>query len=194
MCSANFQVGLMLSLLCLTCEAATLPEAENMCVELGFQKKTEPYGECVLELKRRGGTKAPAGSISSSSNDMCSDFGFSPGTAAYSECQLKMEIAKRDAQLKQASYALQLKQYEEEKARYEKEKQRQQDDAMLRFGLSLMGGTSPHFSENLANAGRASMGLPPIAPSQPQIQNFTITTPYGRTTNCSVVNNFIKCF
>jgi hypothetical protein len=64
----------------------------------------------------------------------------------------------------------------------------------MKFGLSLAGGTSPHASENFANAGRESLGMAPIQPTRPQVQNFTITNPAGRMTNCTVVGNNINCF
>lgn len=185
---------------------------EIICSEIGFKKKTELHAECVLELIERKNKDSIDKSFTTNSSTSLSDqktisqgdgtpehaacekFGFRIGTTGYSDCRMKMEIAKQDAQQMQAAYELDLRKYQEQVARYEKEKQRQKDDALLRFGLSLIGGTSPHFSENLANAGRASIGLPPIAPSSPQIQNFTIMTPSGRLTNCTVMGNSINCF
>lgn len=131
----------------------------------------------------------------------CKRMGFVPGTSAYSDCQLRLEIATREAQQREAAfeaaqrqYELELRRYQEQVARYEKEKERQKSDAFVRFGSALLGGSSPHFSENFANAGRASLGLPPAAPVAPPIQNFNITGPSGRMTSCSVVGNNINCF
>jgi hypothetical protein len=130
----------------------------------------------------------------------CNRFGFVVGTPYYSECRLKIDIAKREQAQKQAAYEAEQRRYQEEQRRYEaqvaeyeKERERQKGAAMMRFGLALMGGTSPHASENFANAGRQSLGLPPVAPSRPTIQNFTITGPDRRMTNCNVFGNNITC-
>lgn len=130
----------------------------------------------------------------------CHRFGFVVGSPSYSECRLKIDIAKREQAQRQAAYEIEQKRYQEEQRRYEaqvaeleKERERQNGAAMMRFGLALMGGTSPHLSENLANAGRQSLGLPPIAPNRPTFQNFTITGPDRRISNCNVFGNNITC-
>jgi multidrug efflux pump subunit AcrA (membrane-fusion protein) len=130
----------------------------------------------------------------------CNRFGFVVGTPSYSECRLKIDIAKREQAQRQAAYEADQRRYQEEQQRYEaqvaeyeKERERQRGAALMRFGLAFMGGTSPHASENFANAGRQSLGLPPVAPSRPTFQNFTITGPDRRMTNCNVFGNNITC-
>ncbi len=189
---------------------------EETCSEIGFKIKTEAHAECVVELLGRKNRKLKnqvqnsnnkaqeISDISSQSKDQtkgdgtpehysCARFGFVLGTSAYAECRMKMDIAKREAQQKQAAYELEMKRYQEQVAQYEKEKERRKGEAMMRFGLSLMGGTSPYFSENLANASRAAAGLPPVPPAAPDIQNFTITNPYGQNTHCTVFGSMINC-
>ncbi len=188
---------------------------EKMCAEIGFKPKSETHADCVLELleRKKGIVKrdiksaTPQVTNKATSGDgtqehvSCINFGFEANTPLYSDCRMKMEIAKRDAaqkqkdfELAQRQYESEVRQYQEQLARYEKEKERQKGEAMMKFGLALMGGSSPYFSENLANAGRASLGLPPTAPTAPRIQNFTITTPGGRVTTCSVIGNNYNCF
>jgi hypothetical protein len=136
-----------------------------------------------------------------SSDDIeCTKFGFIVGTQDYANCRLQMDAARRQAQQKQAEYELaqrryeqELRAYQERAAAYEKEKSRQEGDALIRFGLALMGGNSPHLSENLANAGRASLGLPPVQPLQPRFDNFMIRSPGGAVTSCFVTGNVIQC-
>jgi hypothetical protein len=178
-----------------------LGDAKNTCADLGFTQKTPAYGECVLEINRRQKKLASANSDTSPDSNACKKFGFTPGTEAYSNCRLQMEFARTQAKQKQAEYALAQKRYEQEIrdynvriAEYEQAKRRQQSDAMVRFGLSLMGGTSPHASENFANAGRASLGLPPVRPAAPQTHSFIITNTEGQISNCSIVGNLINCF
>jgi hypothetical protein len=196
---------------------------EQTCLEIGFKKKTEAHADCVLELldrkKQRSADKnsvnlnvpqpnevqkpgkTAAKGDGSPDHVTCEKFGFVVGTSQYSDCRMKMELARKEAQQRQAAYEiakrqyeLESQQYQEQVARYEKEKERQKGEAMMKFGLSLMGGRSPYLSENLANAGRATLGIPPAPPIAPQIQNFTITGPSGRMTSCSVVGNNVNCF
>jgi hypothetical protein len=130
----------------------------------------------------------------------CVKFGFIVGTQEYANCRLQMDTAKRQAQQKQAEYELTQRQYEHEMrayqervAAYEKEKERQKGEALMKFGLSLMGGSSPYLSENLANASRASLGMPPIQPVQPRLDSFMIRSPGGAVTSCFVTGNVIQC-
>jgi hypothetical protein len=195
--------------------AAGLDEHETTCSELGFKKKTQAYGECVLELDRRETAErsqaiqqkqqqiqmqAQQKGDGTKEHQMCFRFGFIAGTPAYSDCRLKIDIAKREQAQRQAAYDIEQQRYQEELSRYEaqlaehaREKERQKGWALLRFGAALSGGTSPYFSENLANAGRQSLGLAPTPPTRPTFQNFTITGPDRRTTNCNVFGNNITC-
>jgi hypothetical protein len=131
----------------------------------------------------------------------CNRFGFVAGTPPYSDCRLRIDIARKEEAQRQTAFeaeerrfAQEKRQYDERVAAYEKERERQKGLALMRFGAALMSGTSPYSSENFANAGRASLGMAPVPPTRPQIQNFTITGPSGRMTNCTAVNNNINCF
>lgn len=211
--SSIVKIVIPLALL-LTCSFsfAGLAEHELTCADLGFKKKTQAYGECVLELDQResaGRTQSVKQSQQESlqkgdgtnEHQMCVKFGFQVGSAPYSDCRLKIDIAKREQVQRQAAYDIEQQRYQEEQRRYEaqvaeyeRQKEKQKGLALLKFGAALAGGTSPYFSENLGNAGRQSLGLAPIAPTRPQIQNFTITNPAGRMTNCTAVGNNINCF
>jgi len=201
-----------------TASAVGLEEYEATCSQLGFKKRTPAYGECVLELdsratlskekaktieqpKQQQATVRPPPGDGTPDHLTCSQFGFTVGTPQYSDCRLKISIAKQEQAQRHLAYEAEQSRYQEEQRRYdqkvaayEREKERQKSLALIKFGLSLMGGTSPNASENFANAGRESLGLAPIQPSRPQVQNFTITNPAGRMTNCMVVGNNINCF
>ena len=209
--SSTYQIAATLLMLCSQAMALDLTNYENTCAEIGFKKKTPAFGECVLELHSREGKTSPAKQkqVQATNNQgdgtpdhqTCSQFGFSVGTPQYSECRLKISIAKQEQAQRQLAYEAEQRRYQEEQARYEakvaeyeRQKQIQKNLALMKFGLSLMGGTSPHASENFANAGRESLGMAPTQPTRPQVQNFTITNPAGRMTNCTVVGNNINCF
>lgn len=191
---------------------AGLAEHEATCAELGFKKKTQAFGECVLELDQRESSArsqatkqlqllAQQKGDGTNEHQMCVKFGFVVGSAPYSDCRLKIDIAKREQAQRQAAYDIEQQRYQEDQRRYEaqvaeyeREKERQKGLALLRFGAALASGTSPNFSENFANAGRQSLGLAPTPPNRPQIQNFTITNPAGRMTNCTMMGNNINCY
>lgn len=135
----------------------------------------------------------------------CSQFGFVAGTPQYSDCRLRINIAKQEAQQRQAvfeaeqaRYEVEQQQYQARLAEYTKQKERQKGQALMQFGAALASGTSPYFAENLGNAGRISLGIPPVAPMrpqyQPQMQNFTMTVPSGRMISCTAVLNNISCY
>ena len=192
--------------------AVGLAEHEAMCADLGFKKRTPAYGECVLELDRRASTEKGKAvqqvrqqeqqrGDGTSEHQTCNRFGFVVGTPPYADCRLKIDIAKQDQERKQADYEAEQRRYEAEQRRYdervaayEREKEKRASLALMRFGFALMGGTSPNASENFANAGRESLGMAPVPPTRPQFQNFSITDPSGRRTNCTVLGNNINCF
>ena len=194
--------------------AAGLAEHEATCAEIGFKKKTQAYGECVLELDQRANaartqvikqpqqtTQAQQNGDGTKEHQTCAQFGFVVGTSPYSDCRLKIDIAKREQAQRQATFDAEQSRYQEEQRRYDqqvaeyqREKERQKGLALLRFSAALAGGTSPNAIENFGNAGRQALGIAPTPPTRPTIQNFTITTPGGRMTNCSAIGNNINCF
>jgi hypothetical protein len=206
--TATHKIIFLLFVFCPHVFALDLSVYENQCSEIGFKKKTLAFGECVLELHSRGVPPQKASNSAQANtgdgtneHQMCAKFGFVAGTSQYSECRLKIDIAKKEQAQRQAAYDAEQQRYQEEQRRYdaqvaeyEKEKERQKGLALMRFGAALAGGTSPSFAENFGNAGRQSLGIAPVPPTRPQIQNFTITNPAGRMTNCNVVGNNINCF
>lgn len=126
----------------------------------------------------------------------CYRYGFQSGTTPYAECRMKIDMARRDIEQKQAAYETDGRRYQEQVAAYEKEKERQKSRKLLEFGARLMGGTSPNFATNVGNAGAGTMGIAPIAPQQPSIENYTITMPGGRLTNCTYIpaTRNMNCF
>jgi hypothetical protein len=128
-------------------------------------------------------------------------FGFVTGKREYADCRLKLDIVRQEQAQKllvfeaeQSRFLAEQRRYEAEVKEYERQKEIQKNTALLKFGLALMGGTSPIATENFANAARSSVGLAPIPPAKPRIQNFSITNSTGRIVNCTVVSTSINCF
>jgi len=143
----------------------------------------------IQTLVAQGKSKAGQGD-GSPDDALCQKYGFTVNTQLYAECRMKIDIAKNEARQRQALYDAEMARYNAQVAEYEKQKKREESDRLIRFGLALMGGTSPNFSENLNNANRAVNGLPPVAP---QVQNFNIITPRGGLTSCTIVSNNVIC-
>lgn len=206
--------------------AADLSAYEQTCADLGFKKRTPAYGDCVLELDRRGRTQsnsqaaqeaerqraeqqrqaqeqraAAARGDGSPDHQTCAGFGFVAGTTPYSDCRMRISIAKREAQQRQAAFEADQQRYVAERREYDakvaEQKRQREVDGWLKasqFFFALGAGQSRNFSENAANAGRVVSGQPPLPPTQPQIQNFTITGPSGRMTSCTAMGNHVNCF
>lgn len=176
------------------------------CADIGFLPMTEAFDSCVQTLKSRQDheispvvTGTPR--VSPSADEAtCRTYGFATGTLEFSRCKQAIFQAKVEAAQRQAQYELDLKRYEVEKqayeqrlAQYEEQKREEEKQRRLRFGLSLLSGTAPSFLENVNNAHREMLGLPPQAPSQPSFRNFTITSPKGNTVDCQVFGSVVQC-
>lgn len=123
-------------------------------------------------------------------HQQCLKFGFIGSTPPYADCRLRLEMNKQQVAQRQEAYEAERQRYDEQVAAYEKEKERQKKLAQIRYGLALMGSTSPTFAGGIADANRA-MGWAP--PEPPKLQPFTIQGPKG-TTTCTVIGNMYNCF
>jgi len=181
------------------------------CKEIGFKPKTPAYGDCVLELRRRDKSnsnsqpepikqnvvqapiqQAPRGD-GSADDASCQRYGFTPQTDAYGQCRMQLDNAKRQLQTLQAQNTEQQRIYDQQQAQFQKEKNRQQGLALLRYSAALAQGTSPYFSDNVANANAQVFGTAPVAP-RPLPETYTITLPNSRTMTCTSINNVMNCF
>ena len=180
---------------------ADLSSYERTCTDIGFKPRTQAYGECVLEFDRRAKTNVntivspplSANATNLSPEDQqCAKFGFDAGTSPFADCRLKLEMNKRDALQRQSAYEAEQQRYQEQVAAAEKEKARQKSDAQIRYGLALMQGRSPNFSDNVNSANQSMGWAPPSAPTPPQLQSFIIQSPKGMTT-CTVMGNMYNC-
>jgi hypothetical protein len=183
-------------------KAATLDDLEQSCQDIGFKPKTEKFGDCVIELKKRDGNSNLGQSKNSASNNQnpsdvkqCNDFGYRQGTDGFAQCLQKFSMYRQYQAEENEKYSQQVAEYQERKAAYDKEVAIQKNLKLMQFGLNMAAGTSPYASENIGNAGRMSLGLPPLPPSQPQVQNFSITNlKSGQMTHCSATGNLINCY
>jgi hypothetical protein len=195
--------------LSLVAQAADLIEYENACIEIGFRKKTQAFGECVLELDRRG--KDRAGKVESartqpvnnpsesgaiveakgdgtSDDQACQKYGYRPGEGGYPACRIKLDLARQEAYRARQQYEEELKRYEVQLAEAERERERQRARRQVELGLRMMAGQPP------LNALAETMGVRPIAPPQPKPTTQTIVLPNGRIVTCTTVATSTSCF
>jgi len=171
---------------------------ETTCLDIGFEKQTPAFGECVPELDRRfmdqqkqaKGTKQQKTSEAAMrgdgtpDHDTCYRYGFRPETTPYAECRLKIGIARTDAEQRQAAYEADNLRYQEQVTAIETEKERRKYLKIMELDLRLMGGASPQLAENVGNGGVAIREITPIRPRPPSMENYTITMPGGRIATC----------
>jgi hypothetical protein len=165
--------------------ALDLAQFESLCSEIGFKKKTEAFGQCVLELA----DKNKAASVPLSQDEqLCKGYGFKPNTSSFAECKLKLDLAKKQSLEAQEKYNRDKAEYDRQVAAIEKEKEKQRAMRQLELGLRMMGGQSPVDAVNSVGTGM------PIAPSRPSPINQTITMPNGRMINCTTLGTNTNCF
>jgi hypothetical protein len=181
-------------------QAMDTSKEEQVCVDIGFKRKTEAFGSCVVEMvsRRAGGrtqpasndNRAPVRQLTQTELDgvTCQKYGFKPNTANYSQCLFQINSARSEAQQRQAQYELQKRQYDAQLAAINREKERRKGEAMFELGMRMMGGQSPINAANSVGTG-APFGPPPVPMS-----SQTYTLPGNRTMTCSTMGNVTNCF
>jgi hypothetical protein len=162
---------------------------EKTCSEIGFKKKTEAFGNCVLELVSRSGGAPSQSSQTSSASDpddaTCKKYGFRPNTNEYAQCRLQIDQARVDAQRQQAQFEQQQKQYQDQLDAQKKRRSDAANMAMLSMGLGMMaGGASPGSSINQQQ----------VAPQKPMNEYRTYSLPNGQSMRCNSFGNNVQCF
>jgi len=182
----TFKVILLVQLIfALNAYSLDLTEHEKTCQEIGFKKKTQAFGECVLELDSRN--TQSSNSLMDDESETCKKFGFKQQSANFAECRLKLSLAKAEGERAQQNYDREKAAYERQMAAIEKERDRQRAMRQLELGLRMMGGQSP------VNAMNSIGTNAPIAPTTPMPINQTITTPSGRMITCTTMGTMTNC-
>ena len=166
---------------------------EKTCSEIGFKRKTESFGNCVLELVQRKGGQANRQSSqivnqSPLSNDpddaTCRKYGFRAGTNEYAQCRQQIDQARQDSQRQQAQYEAQQRQYQAQLNEQKRQREAAASMALLNMGLGMMAGGSP----------QTNFGPPPIAPQPPQNFHRTYMLPGNRIMTCNTTGAITNCF
>jgi hypothetical protein len=162
---------------------------EKTCSEIGFKRKTEAFGNCVLELvQRRGSQPRSQSSQVVNSNDpddaTCRKYGFRAGTNEYAQCKQQIDQARLDAQRQQAQFEAQQRQYQSQLDEHKKRRSDAANLAMLQMGLGMMAGGSSS----------SNVPPPPVAPQSPQFLNRTYFLPGGQRMTCNSTGNITNCF
>jgi len=177
-----------------TANAFDTSAEEKTCVDIGFKRKTEAFGNCVIELFNRGGgsgNRQTSQQYSSNSGDpddaACKGYGFKPNTSDYASCRQRIDLAKQSAKQQQDIYQQQKAQYDEQVAAIEKQKAKDRNMKQLEMGLRMMGGQS------IQDSAMATARMPPL-PQPPGPITQRITMPNGRGMTCTTVGMNTNCF
>lgn len=138
------------------------------------------------------------------SGEACVGYGFKLSTVAYSQCVMQVDQAKRDAQIAQQQYEMQVAQYQQQVAAYQaqqdaikKEKDRRKWEMLGRLGAGMANSTSPSFLGALNEGLAAANGVPmaqPVAPSFPRPRTHTMVLPNGSVVTCTTTGSVTNCF
>jgi hypothetical protein len=154
---------------------------EATCLDLGFKRKTEAYGNCVLELQ---GRKESASTTSDPDDATCRKYGFKPKSNEYAQCRLQIDQAKQDAQRQQAQFMQQQRQYQAQLDEQQRQRSVAAGMALFQLGNGISSG-----AYNANN----SYGTRPTPPSPPN-PSSTYFLPGGRTMNCTTTGTVTNCF
>jgi hypothetical protein len=154
---------------------------ERQCVDIGFNRSTPAFGECVLELRERarraGGISTTAQNQGDGSQDhvTCSRYGFLVGTGDYAQCRMQIDLARNQA-------AEHRRQYEEQLAAQQKARERAQGEAAFLLGLGMLAG------QPRQPIGGGFNAMPPPQPFH-RIYNL----PGGRFMTCNSLGMVTNC-
>jgi len=154
---------------------------EAACSDMGFKRRTESFGNCVLELMGRKDT-AVAGADPDGAT--CIKYGFKPKSPEYASCRLQIDQARQQAQQNQAQFL-------EQKRAYDKaDKQRRIDASMklMDMGQRMASG------QNGADAYRQANGLAPLQSPTPPMQTQTYMLPNNKMMTCTTAGSVTNCF
>jgi hypothetical protein len=139
-------------------------------------------------------SQQPGEATLTSNTQTCAGYGFKLGTTDFGQCLMQLDEAQRQAQLQQQQYELQLAQYQQQVAAYnaqqeeiKRERNRREGEALLRMSQGVLNSRSPSILGVLADGFEAVNGTPlppPVAPSPPVAQNYTIRMPNGKQVFC----------
>jgi hypothetical protein len=158
---------------------------EKICNEIGFKRKTEAFGNCVLELVGRKGSQSVTADSSDPDDATCLKYGFKRGTSEFAQCKLQIDQAKQDTQRHQAQYAAQQKRYETELNEYKRRKREAESMALLGMSLGILAGSG--------NQG-SGVGAAPTPPPIPSNEFRRYSLPNGKIMQCNTFGSNTQCF
>jgi hypothetical protein len=169
---------LVLSLaLSLQANAVDTSKEESTCLDIGFKRKSEGFGNCVLELLDRKNSSIPVAS-NDPDDATCRKYGFKPKSNEYAQCRLQIDQAKQSAATQNAQYQEQQKQYLEQK----RQQNIQANLALMQRGLNMMAG-----------GGGGGYSSAPVAPVPP-MGTQTYMLPGNKMLTCNTTGNITNCF
>ena len=186
--------------------AADLESLQSLCNSIGFKPGTVDFGECVLELDRRGKaipksepTKEVAKGDGSPDDFACGRYGFTVGSDKYADCRLKLDMARRDFEREQREYLEKERQYSRQLAAIQAEAERKRKADEQRYWAcvgdcgsypgSTMVGCMSQCKAQVSGGGYQPRPEAPVAPA-PRRQRYVIN---GEYITCREFGTVITC-
>jgi hypothetical protein len=167
---------------CSYANALDTSSEEKICSEIGFKRKTEAFGNCVLELAERNTNTQPS---SNPDDATCKKYGFKSGTTDYAKCRQQIDLAREQANQQRLKYEEEQRIYNAQVEEQKKQRQKAASMALLGMGLGMMSGQNP-------GGGYSNFsGSPPVPP---QNLNRTYILPGGKIMNCNSTGSVTNCF
>lgn len=153
-----------------------LDKYERQCIDLGFSKNSESFGECVLELhsRDRAQLKSDKSVDHSLDHKACHKYGFEVGTRDYSQCRMQIDLVRKQL-MYEKSRADELVVVEQ------KRREREKGEFALLMGLRMMSDQSRFNDQWKSNF----HSIQPI--------NKIINLPNGKFISCSNIGFIINC-
>ncbi len=155
---------------------------EKICSDIGFKRKTEAFGNCVLDLLERN--KSSSLAANDPDDATCKKYGFRQGTSDYAKCRQQIDMAKQQANQDRLRFEEEQRRYKAQLEEQKRQRERAAGMAMLGMGLGMMSGQSPGNYSNYSAT----------PPSPPQNMNRTYVLPGGKIMNCNTTGSITNCF
>ena len=123
----------------------------------------------------------------------CQKYGLSVGTSDYADCRIKISRLKQDAEIESRNMQRLIELQEEDRRARVEAQNRSDSDALIRFGLDMLGGKT-RFSEGYKYLD--GQGAPNTTSNLPRSSSVTrsITLPNGTMVTCTTFQSMTNCF
>lgn len=123
----------------------------------------------------------------------CQKYGLNVGTSEYADCRIKIARLKQDAEIESRNMQRLIELQEEDRRARVEAQNRSDSDALIRFGLDMLGGKT-RFSEGYKYLDGQGVPNTSSNSSRPSSVTRSITLPNGKMVTCTTFQSMTNCF